>query len=215
MRKNKMMRAASGVLVATLMTTSIISGTFAKYTTSATGKDSARVATWGFADTSSITLDELFKTAYDQNVLGKADVIAPGTTNSADFYFKYSGKEAAPEVAYTFKVDATGSKCADEIQNNKNIQWKLDNGEYGTWSQLITAIENLDGNKTDDKYEANTLPDKFNSNQKHTISWKWDFDTAQTYDDGKSQDEHDTAMGNKASLDDVTIKITITATQID
>lgn len=57
MKKNKMMRLASCLLVAILLTTSVISGTFAKYTTSSTGTDSARVATWGFQDTASITLN--------------------------------------------------------------------------------------------------------------------------------------------------------------
>ena len=56
MRKNKFMRAASGLLVAVLLTTCVISGTFAKYTSTSTGTDSARVARWGFNDTSSINL---------------------------------------------------------------------------------------------------------------------------------------------------------------
>lgn len=44
MRKNRMMRAASALLVAVLMTTCTISGTFAKYVTSADSTDTARVA---------------------------------------------------------------------------------------------------------------------------------------------------------------------------
>ena len=47
MRKNKMMRAASALLVAVLLTTSTISGTFAKYVTQDSAKDVARVAKWG------------------------------------------------------------------------------------------------------------------------------------------------------------------------
>ena len=47
MRKNKMMRAASGLLVAVLLSTCAISGTFAKYTTSTESTDNARVAVWG------------------------------------------------------------------------------------------------------------------------------------------------------------------------
>lgn len=47
MKKNKTMRAASALLVAALLSTSIISGTFAKYTTGASAQDSARVAKWG------------------------------------------------------------------------------------------------------------------------------------------------------------------------
>ena len=47
MKKNVMMRVASALLVAVLMTTCAISGTFAKYTSSKTDSDSARVAVWG------------------------------------------------------------------------------------------------------------------------------------------------------------------------
>lgn len=55
MKKNKAMRLASALMVLTLLTTCVISSTFAKYTTSANGEDSARVAKWGFeADDDSI-----------------------------------------------------------------------------------------------------------------------------------------------------------------
>lgn len=46
MKKNKMMRAATGMLIAALLTTSVISGTFAKYTTSVSAEDKAVVAKW-------------------------------------------------------------------------------------------------------------------------------------------------------------------------
>lgn len=47
MKKNKMMRVASFLLVAVLLSTSIISGTFAKYVTADEVKDNARVAKFG------------------------------------------------------------------------------------------------------------------------------------------------------------------------
>lgn len=47
MKKNKFMRIASVLLIVTLLSTSVISGTFAKYTTEAEGSDSATVAKWG------------------------------------------------------------------------------------------------------------------------------------------------------------------------
>ena len=221
MRKNKMMRAASGLLVATLLTTSAISGTFAKYTTSSTGTDSARVAKWGFNDTSSITLTDLFKTAYDKNVKGEADVIAPGTTNKATFKFNYSGTQAAPEVAYTFNVSTVDSSCAEDIKKNENIQWKLDDGTWGTWDELLAAIQNLDGTVGDagKNYEAGELPTGFDKTTTHTVEWQWIFDDTDalgaTAESIKAQDITDTAMGNKETLDNVILKITITATQID
>lgn len=138
MRKNKFMRAASGLLVAVLLTTCVISGTFAKYTTSATGSDSARVATWGFdKNNASITLDNLFSDTYD-NVKGvDSDVIAPGTTGSANFEFKYSGKADAPEVAYTFKVDTEGSTISDDI--SLTLEYKNKNTESENVSGTTTV----------------------------------------------------------------------------
>ena len=41
------MRTASGLMIAALLTTSMISGTFAKYTTADAAQDSARAAKWG------------------------------------------------------------------------------------------------------------------------------------------------------------------------
>ena len=214
MRKNKMMRAASGLLVAVLLSTCAISGTFAKYTTSVSSSDKARVATWGFTQTS-IDFADLFKTAYDQNVQGNADVIAPGTTNSATFTFKYDGQETAPEVAYTFKVDTAGSAIADDIKNNPNIVWSLDGGAEGNWETLLANIKKLSGNDSGTQtYQPGELPTGFTANDDvHTITWKWKFETEEP---GKDvQDVKDTAMGNKAKLDEVTLKITVTATQID
>ncbi|MDE6767712.1 MAG: hypothetical protein K2J35_05915, partial [Eubacterium sp.] len=51
MKKNKMMRIASALLVLCLLTTCVISGTFAKYVTSNDGSDSARVAKFGVSVT--------------------------------------------------------------------------------------------------------------------------------------------------------------------
>lgn len=108
MKKNKMMRAASGLLVATLLTTSIISGTFAKYVTTANGSDNARVAKWG------ITMDngaDMFSDTYDANATTTVDsnddakVVAPGTYGSTTY--TVSG---APETSYRITFEASNIK---------------------------------------------------------------------------------------------------------
>lgn len=217
MKKTKLMRAALLLLVLTLITSCFVGGTFAKYTTSATSSDTARVAKWGFtANNSSVVLTDLFKDAYDQNVQGKADVIAPGTTNSANFKFEYNTTNngaTAPEVAYNFTVSTTGSTCDQSIQDNANIKWKLDEGQWGTWTELLAAIDALDGDKT---YAAGELPEAFkNGNDEHTVAWKWAFET--TTNDGvdAAQDKADTDMGNAAALATVKLVITVAATQLD
>lgn len=218
MRKNKFMRAASGLLVAVLLTTCVISGTFAKYVTSAEGSDTARVAKWGFNAPATIQLD-LFSTTPDGNVQSgnNEKVIAPGTEGSASFDFSYAGQNdiTAPEVAYTFEVSTAGSNCGNSIQTNPNIKWALDgtddnSREWGTWTQLLTKIDALDGNKAGNKYEANQLPEEFKAigNNTHTVYWKWDFE-------GNNNDTTDTEMGNATNLEDVKLNITITATQVD
>lgn len=231
MKKNKMMRAASALMVATLLTTSVISGTFAKYTTEAKGVDYAKVATWGFTQTT-IKLDNLFKKAYGTTVGSAADVIAPGTTGKDTFSFTYAGQGNAPEVAYTFEVSTEGSYCADDIKSNPNILWKLDSGAWGTWDQLIAAIEALDGNKDANGslpanyYARGTLPTAFNPRVKksHTVEWKWVFDenASNGEEDTQNNDAGDTDMGNnntpssgQPSPGFVILVITITATQID
>ena len=116
MRKNRMMRAASALLVAVLLTTSTISGTFAKYVTEASGQDEARVALWGVTATS-VTSDIFTKTYVDEDndtgfgntVVSTVDVVAPGTTSTGDTIFKITGK---PEVAVAVDVKVTDKNGA-------------------------------------------------------------------------------------------------------
>ena len=216
MKKNFMMRAASALLVAVLLSTCTISGTFAKYTTSVSSHDSARVAYWGFVP-SAMDLTNLFDNVYNEGgedtVKAAVDVIAPGTTGSASFAFAYDNTKGKPEVKYSFNVSTGGSSCAANIQANTNIQWRLITngveGAWGTWAQLIDAIEAMDG---DQDYLPGTLPANFNDlSDVHTVEWRWLFDG--TVPGASDLDTTDTQMGY--DLGEVILKITITATQID
>lgn len=225
MRKNKLMRAAAGLMVATLLTTSIISGTLAKYTTSVESSDEARVATWGFKE-SSIDLTGLFNTTYTNVNSNNGKVIAPGTDGKKSFNFTYEGQEAKPEVAYKFTVGIDDTGIAADIKSNPNIKWALLDGTgvdtstatWGDWDALVASVKKLSGDPTGTKeYAANELPTAFSqkNTNTHTIAWKWDFEGTGTEEAKKTQDTKDTALGNKDALDKVNVKITITATQID
>lgn len=219
MKKNTMMRVASALLVAVLLTTCAISGTFAKYVTSATSEDQARVAYWGFQSTNAIDITGLFANSYSsangetvKSEDGK-DVIAPGTTNTVTFAFAY-GETAtanAPEVAYDFTVSVDGSYCDTAIANNANIIWYLDDVKQADWGTLLDSIKALSGEADGTaRYMPGQLPAEFTkADDPHTIKWEWVFST----DD--AADANDTAMGNAAVLDDVKIVITISATQVD
>ena len=121
MKKNKMMRIASVLLVAVLLTTCAISGTFAKYITAEDATDSARVAKWGVGITTSGTL---FAEQYKDAPIAAADdstitvqvsnyaeattdnVVAPGTKNEDGITFTLTG---TPEVdlSLTIAVETT------------------------------------------------------------------------------------------------------------
>lgn len=216
MRKNKMMRFASGLLVAVLLTTSIISGTFAKYTTTTSGNDSARVAYWGFNQAASTTID-LFDANYNSNKVKSENgdnVIAPGTEKTSTFAFGYdeNANVKAPEVEYTLNVavDTTGSNTT-KLDNDESFKWILKKGdaqatEYDTLAQLVAAIKALSGDVSGTKeYAAGTLPTNFTAaDEVYTVGWKWAYD---------GQDAKDTALGNDTNLENVNLKITITATQ--
>ena len=120
MRKNKMMRTAAVLGVAALLTTSALSGTLAKYTTTAEGSDSARVAKWGItmSSTGSSTFSDTYDAIQEATVKGEnsAKVVAPGTHGSATY--KVSG---TPETAY--KITFTGTKN-DDVYLAKDLKFK-------------------------------------------------------------------------------------------
>lgn len=113
MKKNVMMRVASIMLVLVLMSSSVISGTFAKYVTSADSEDTARVAKFGVTVA---VAGSLFEQNYvqvadgnkpgDTNLTVKSsngdDLVAPGTQNDDGMTFGITG---IPEVKV--RVDVT------------------------------------------------------------------------------------------------------------
>ena len=122
MKKNTMMRVASALLVAVLLTTCAISGTFAKYVTSGSANDSARVAEFGvvisaggqlFGDTYKAVGEGNSIVAWSNASAGTVNsgvendrVVAPGTLNNDGLTFGVTG---APEVKVAVDFTVTGS----------------------------------------------------------------------------------------------------------
>ena len=117
MKKNAMLKIAAILMVAVLLTTCAISSTFAKYASTATSTDSARVAKWGV--TASLNITDLFAGTYASDTSGYTgatvttstsgeaqinDLVAPGTKNSFDLTSMIDGQ---PEVAVEVAVKAT------------------------------------------------------------------------------------------------------------
>lgn len=200
MKKNVMMRIASVLLICVLVTTCGISGTFAKYTSKATGTDNARVAKWGWG-ASTLTLD-LFADTYNNGAVnGDGDkVIAPGTSRTATLTWS-AQSTFKPEVDYklTFAVDAATTIPA-EIEAELDWILVLDGTKtnHSTFDSLKTALEGHSYNGV-----ANTDAPTVSIQ----IGWEWAFEG--------SDDEADTALGNGDPLKELTISVTMTATQVE
>ena len=200
MKTNKMMRIASVLLVAVLLSTCAISGTFAKYTSSSTGTDTARVAKWNFTvggtdiTTSNTFTFNLFDTAYvesnvDKDGDGSEVVIAPGTTGSASVTLTNNS-----EVNATYAVDFSAT------ENGVPLQWSVDGTEWkNDISDLDIAVTNI----------AMT-----NGTATINIYWKWAFESDSVVTTDQS-DEKDTNLGTATTLATVSFSAAITVTQVN
>lgn len=135
MKKTKVMRLLSLLLVMTLISTCAISGTFAKYVTKAEGEDQARVAKWGIVLT--MKDDGFFKSEYETDdtkgytgLSVKADnedkLVAPGTS-AGEFEATVKG---TPEVATRYILEIP-AEWADVV---------LKAGTYTDYTKLVPTI---------------------------------------------------------------------------
>jgi len=216
MKKNKMMRLASGLLIAVLLTTCAIAGTFAKYTTSATGSDSARVAKWGVTITAN---GETFKTNYDNTAISavvEEDIVAPGTSGDLVAMTIGGTPEVKVEVKYESVLTLTGWQLADSTEYCP-IVFTVGSQTYGTndtdatnksanINELITAVQGAINGYTAD-YDANVNLATYAETP--VVSWAWAY---------AGNDSADTYLGNQASIGNapiISLSITTTITQID
>ena len=149
MKKNKMMRLASVLMVAVMLTTSVISGTYAKYVTTTSTNDSARVAHWGVELATNI--DGLFANEYSShtsfagatvnglNAQAAADVVAPGTSGSMTFSITGT-PEVAVNVAITLNNKANDE--ADDTLSMITLPAKTGYTDYTVWPNGTFNVQN-------------------------------------------------------------------------
>lgn len=195
MKKNYWYRILAAVTVATLITCCFAGGTFAKYTSSASGTDSAQVAKWdvtvngtqiattGTAPTVSF---DLFNTIKDTDKTAETDVkanmIAPGTTGSFDLVI---ANNSDVNAKYDLTLAITGATGVNLEFSTDGTTWTTD---LASLSKTATAIN-------------------MGTNQTVTVQWRWAYYTSD------AQDKTDTAAGIAAGT--VTVTATIAVTQVD
>lgn len=192
------------ILLVVVATTILLGRTFAKYTSSSTGTDTATVATWSFevndeqiATSSAKTLNiNIFDTIKDSDrTSAESDVtsnkIAPGTSGSFDIKVDNTSDVTAK---CTIAFSATN---ASNIPLEYQVVTKGGAPDEGSWTKNIT-----EENVTIDSLAKTTGTDT------RTVYWRWAFD---------GNDTSDTNLGIAAQSTAPTaeLTVTVTATQVD
>lgn len=145
MKKTKVMRLLSLLLVMTLISTCAISGTFAKYVTRASGEDQARVAKWGvlvsiegsaFATKYEATDEAYLEDGGEFSVVASNEeqVVAPGTSSEEVGDTLVASVKGTPEVAARYILE--GAAVTDVV---------LPAGTYTDYTQLVKADDGTYG----------------------------------------------------------------------
>ena len=226
MKKNKALRLASVLMMACLLTTCVISGTFAKYVTSNNGSDTARVAKWGvtitpnaeFVKTYYTPDDTAFGSVTESVVRTDGNVVAPGTEGKMMSIDLAGTPEVA--VAVTYDAELTLANWMVDGTYYCPIVIKVGDVSFeGTSYSSATTFEEAVEKEIEDKYKGNYAPgtnlDTDASVKKPAITWSWAFRTGTSDAEKTANDEKDTKLGDADTAATITLSITTTLTQID
>lgn len=221
-KQNQTLRIGLVALFLCVLSLALAGGTLAKYITTSTKSDSARVAKWGVEVeiSNSDGTTDFFKASYQKdssnteigvnsvNSTGGTDkVLAPGTTGKINFSIK-----GQPEVAFEFL-------CL--INNTKYTGWQFSNQQSDKYDPVKFKLEkNGEASAVIELTDFNDFVSKFNAhfatktnydansllNLEYTITWLWAFD---------GDDVKDTYLGNLEVAPVIEFTLDIKATQLD
>lgn len=226
----KKTRLLAFLLTACLATTCFLSGTVAKYSSTAAGEDSARVAKWSFnvgkeGATENITTQNTFtfdlfetvndsysSTDNDEEVLDATGasakgIIAPGTSGSFDIVLTNTSEV---DVQYAINYTVTNTGITVDGNNIKiPVQFSVDGGT--TWTDDLADVTANSNTQLD--YAGGTTTTKT-----ITVLWKWDFERG-TDAEKAANNANDTLLGIEAAKLNtevvLTVQAEITVTQVD
>ena len=236
MKKNTMMRIASVLMVAVLLSTCAISSTFAKYVSSDSATDTARIAKWGVEvtatgnafnveyqkknDNTSYSVVSKDKNSTDEAVI--KNILAPGT--SGEFGgFSITG---SPEVLVDISVTADLNLSTWTLSNgteycplvftfgpeNDRTSYQI-GGTYnnGTTDVSIDSLQKLEEavEYQFTKLSASSVAANSTIDRGTSFSWSWPFESN---DDANA---NDTKLGDLDTAPTIAFNCNITVTQVD
>ncbi len=201
MKNNKLAKFMALVLLVTLLAVILVSGTYAKYTTAVSAKDTATVARWNITlngeDISKGTQKTLklglFDTINDTDFTSEdsdvtAGKIAPGTTGKFEIAKLINNSDVNAQYKITYSID-NNNNIPLEFSKDKNAadsEWKS-LSEFSMNDFVALAKDSTEGVSTG------------------TIYWRWKFE--------RNDDSADTDFG--INTPEVVVTATITVEQVD
>lgn len=238
MKKNWTMRVGVTLLALTLITSCFVGGTFAKYTTSGNGSDTARVAKFGVTVTAT---GNTFATEYKSGQPGyeNVSVVKSGTTDKVvapGTYGQMTGIKltGTPEVAVRVSCEATKFDLGENWKDAEGNYYcpliihvregKTEGVDttvlYGTNYESVeafeTAVKDAIAEYSVDYAPGTNLGDK--DADTLTIDWAWAFETGDDATAKAANNVRDTYLGDQAAAGNaatVSLEVTTTVTQID
>lgn len=206
MKKKIAGRLGVTALALSFITTSVMSGTLAKYTKEVTGTADATVAKFAFdlngatQETDTFTINDLFQSSYtgsDGSEIVKSStvkaVVAPGTSGKKKITLENKGEVAIQLEAFTIS-DTNASKIPLVYAITENDEAPKD-ADWENASSLTVPEEILGA----------TLKVGSTENSKSFyLHWKWN----------TTDNSTDTVFGTKSTLDTVGITIKCTVSQV-
>lgn len=229
MKKNVMMRIASFLMVAVLLSTCAISGTFAKYVSTDYAQDSARVAKWGvtitgekgvsntmFSDSykdtpATYTANEALDTITVQASSAGTNIVAPGTNSTLSNFAITGTPEVDVKVTYTADLTLTNWTVNTEdycpiVFTVGTTDIKIDGSTIKTVADLEAAVEAAIVAVTN-TYHTNTNLSEVGDDL--IVKWSWAFE---------GDNAKDTALGDQAAAGNaatIALRVDIAITQVD
>lgn len=200
MKKNKVLLLGIITVFVAIFSLTLVSGTWAKYTSTVSGTDTAKVAKWAWkVHDADLTLGtttgsfefKLFDTVLD-TANGNTDtdvktgtgtpIIAPGTKGSFEL-----------EVTNASEVNGTLKVELEQRDATVPLKFSTNGTDYVSLAELNTSLE--------------STAFGFDATETITIYWMWAFEGAE------GTDATDTTLGIAGAT--VTVNATLTFTQVD
>ena len=227
--KNRLHILVCLVLMFTLISTCMMTGTLAKYVSTASGTDTARVAKWGFIGINTV---DIFSSTYVnagtvttvRAANGTDKVVAPGTSGGFTFGLASGTSEVATKV--TFAVTETNTSAIPIVYSYGGNYYSnvLSGTAYlkvpdATTFTAVTIAGNLAALATVFNTATAVIPPgtNYTTALSGALDWYWAFEQDATNTTGANiatRDAADTTLG-AAGTATVTLNVTVTAEQVD